>query len=266
MIDIVFKKAVEEYLNNLKVMFSFGLLFVFVILFLFFEQFFFVSGTIHLVYSEFLINILGLLLGLIFLYFFSFFISLVVYSTKRDVQKVTFDIYWNVLLKNVSIKIFSFYFIISIIFYSILLIGLYFDLLFFSSLIVLIISILTMFVPQSIVLDENDLLVAFKESVLFWKNNFFISSFIVLLGSVLLLLIVLLEFFFEFFHFPGIIISSILVLIFLIPFIEQLKSYSFILKFNLIKQSEILSARIKTRKKMPINAIRLRQKTKKGKI
>jgi ubiquinone/menaquinone biosynthesis C-methylase UbiE len=40
--------------------------------------------------------------------------------------KVNFDIYWNVLLKNASVKIFVFYFFLSVILYSLLLLGLYF--------------------------------------------------------------------------------------------------------------------------------------------
>lgn len=110
MIRLILKKSVEEYLSNIKVMFSYGILFIFIILFLFFNQFFFSSGTVHLIYNESILTVFGLLLGLIFLYFFSFFVSLTVYSIKRDVQKVNFDIYWNVLLKNVSIKIFVFIF------------------------------------------------------------------------------------------------------------------------------------------------------------
>ncbi|MDD3083662.1 MAG: hypothetical protein PHP82_01430 [Candidatus ainarchaeum sp.] len=266
MIRLVLNKSIEEYKNNIKVAFSYGILFIFVILFLFFNQFFLSSGTVHLIYNESIITIFGLLLGLIFLYFFSFFVSLTVYSTKRDVQRMDFDIYWNVLLKNVSVKIFVFYFFLSLLIYTILLLGLYFNFLLISSLISLIISSLLMYVPQSIVLDEKKLFFAIKESLLFWKNNFLLSIIIIFLGAIILSLIILIEFALELLFLPGVIVSFVLVLIFLVPFIEQLKSYAFVLKFNLIKQSEVLSAQVKPKKIVKINAIRLREKSKNGKI
>jgi hypothetical protein len=266
MIDLVFSKSLEEYKNNIKVMFSFGILFVFVILFLFFQQFFLSSGTVHVVYSESILTILSLLLGLAFFYFFSFFVSLVVYSTKRDVQKMNFDIYWNVLLKKVSIKIFFFYFFLSILVYSLLLFGIYFNFVVFFAVVAFLISALLMFVPQSIILDEHTLFYSIKESILFWKNNFIISSFILLFSSLILFVLILLEFILELFLLPGIFVSFFIVLIFLIPFNEQLKSYAFILRFNLIKQSEILSAEVKPKKKVKIDAVRLREKSNSGKI
>ncbi|MDD4250670.1 MAG: hypothetical protein PHX27_00580 [Candidatus ainarchaeum sp.] len=266
MIRLILKKSVEEYLSNIKVMFSYGILFIFIILFLFFNQFFFSSGTVHLIYNESILTVFGLLLGLIFLYFFSFFVSLTVYSIKRDVQKVNFDIYWNVLLKNVSIKIFVFYFFLSIFTYAVLLIGVYFNFVFFAALFALIVSSLLMYVPQSIILDEVELVDSIKESLIFWKNNFVTSVSIIVLGSIILFFITILEFGLELILLPGTIVSFALVLIFLIPFIEQVKSYAFILRFNLIKQSEVLSAQLKPKKIVKIDATRLREKSKYGKI
>lgn len=266
MIGLILSKSIEEYMDNLKVMLSYGVLFIFVILFLFFDQFFLSSGTVHLIYHESIITILGLLLGLVFLYFFSFFVSLTVYSTKRDVQKVSFDVYWDFLLKKVSINIFLFYVFLSVIIYALLLIGIYFNIIFLSALIALLISVLLMFVPQSMVLDEEFFLGAFKESIVFWKNNFVTSCSIILLGSILLFFIILLEFVLELFLLPGTIVSFFFVLVFLTPFVEQLKSYAFILRSDLIKQSEVLSAQVKPKKPVKINAVRLRDKSKTGKI
>ena len=89
---------------------------------------------------------------------------------------------------------------------------------------------------------------------------------IIIVGAIILLIIMLIEFLFELFLLPGLIVSFILVLIFLVPFIEQVKSYAFVLKFNLIKQSEVLNAQMKPKKIIKIDAIRLRQKSKSGKI
>jgi len=266
MIRLILSKSIEEYRNNLKVMFSYGVLFIFIILFLFFKQFFFVSGTVHLIYNESILTIFSLLLGLIFLYFLSFFVSLTVYSTKRDVQKVSFDIYWNILLKKASVQIFVFYFFLSLIIYILLLLGLYFNMVLLMALIALILSSLLMYAPQSIVLDEASIISSISESISFWRNNFVIGLTIIFIGTVFIFLIILIEFLFEFFLLPGTIISFFFVLIFLVPFIEQLKSYSFMLRANLIKQSEVLSAQMKPKKVIKINATRLREKSKEGKI
>ncbi|MFA5763746.1 MAG: hypothetical protein WC915_02950 [archaeon] len=266
MIKLVLNKAIEEYKNNIKVMLVFGVLFVFVILFLFFQQFFFSSGTVFITYNESILSIIGLLPGLIFLYAFSFFISLTVYSIKRDVQKMTFDIYWNELMKNAAVKIFLFYFFLVVIIYFISLIGLYFGFVIITAIIAFIISALLIYVPQSIVLDESNLKEAVKESIKFFMSNFVLSCAIVLIGAILLAIIICIEFILELFNLPGTIISFVLVLIFLVPFIEQTKSYAFVLKINLIKQTEVLSAEMKPKPKIKINAVRLREKAKGGKI
>jgi hypothetical protein len=266
MIKLVLTQSVEEYKSNIKVMLSFGVLFVFSFLFLFLNQFFLSSGTIFIAYTESLISILGFILALVFLFFFSFFVSLTVYSIKRDVQHMNFDIYWNQVMKNVSSKVFLYYFFLAVITYVLMLSGLYFGQSLIALIIVLIISALSMYVPQSVILDETDLRQAIKESLIFWKNNFILSVLILLIGSAFLFIITLIEFALEVLMLPGIIVSFLFVLVFLVPFIEQMKSYAFVLKFNLIKQSEELSAEVKPKPKKKIDAIRLRQKVKGGKV
>jgi hypothetical protein len=266
MIKFVLERAIEEYKSNFKVMLVFGMLLFFVVIFLFFQQFIISSGTIFVIYNESILSIIGLILGLVFLFFFSFFISLTVYSIKRDVQKMSFDIYWNEIMKKSAIKIFLFYFFLSVFVYIFSLIGLYFDLSILVAFIVFLASAALMYVPQSIVLDELDIFPAIKNSLVFWSENFVVSFLIILLSSFILLLFILIEFVLEFFLLPGIFVSFFLVLIFLIPFIEQTKSYAFVLKFNLIKQTEILSAEVKPKPKVKIDALRLRDKKKGGKI
>ena len=73
MIGVVLKRAVEEYFSNFKVMLSFGVLFLFLAIFALFDQFFFGSGSVFFsLNSNLLGGILGLIVSLVFLYFFSF--------------------------------------------------------------------------------------------------------------------------------------------------------------------------------------------------
>lgn len=266
MLKLIFTRAIEEYKSNLKVMLSFGILFIFLILFIYFEQFFLSTGTVLFDYNINIFSIFVFILSLLFLYVFSFFISLTVYSVKRDVQKVVFDDYWKSSLKKASLKIFLFYILISILTFILFQIGFFFQNLIFPMLLVFIIFSLLMYVPQSIILDEKNLLDAIFESIKFWILNFKISFSILFIASIIIFIFSLIEILFEFFGLPGIIITFILTFIFLVPFIEQAKSYAFVLKFNLIKQPEVLAALHKPKPKVKIIATRLREKVKGGKI
>jgi hypothetical protein len=266
MLNIIFKRAIEEYKSNIKVMLSFGILFLFLLLFIYFEQFFLASGTVLLSYNLSIFSFFGFAFALLFLFVFSFFIALTVYSVKRDVQKTVFDDYWRELLRKVSLKIFWFYFLLIIVSFLLFELGYLLGNLFFPSLIVLILFSLLMYVPQSIILDENSLRESLYESVYFWILNPRVSLAIVLFGSIAVFVFSIIELLLDLFLFPGIIVSFILTLIFLVPFMEQTKSYAFVLKFNLIKQPEVLAAKRKPKPQVKINAVRLREKVKGGKI
>ncbi len=266
MLKLIFLRAIEEYKNNLKVMLSFGILFVFLILFIYFEQFLLSTGTVIFSYNFNIFSIIGFLFALLFLYVFSFFISLTVYSVKRDVQKTVFDDYWNDLLKKASVKIFIFYVLLSILTFAIFEIGFFTFNLFIPVLLVFVIFSLLMYVPQSVILDEKSLIDAMLESIKFWILNYKISFAIVIFASIAIFIFSLIEWVLEIFLLPGIMLSFILTFIFLVPFVEQAKSYAFVLKFNLIKQPELLAALHKPKPKIKINATRMREKIKGGKI
>lgn len=263
MLKLIFSQAIQEYKNNFKVMLSFGILFIFLILFIYFEQFFVSTGTVFFNYNISLFSLFVFLFSLFFLYVFSFFIALTVYSVKRDVQKTVFDDYWKSSLKKVSFEIFIFYSLMFIISFLVFQIGFFIQNLFIPAIFVFVIFTILMYVPQSVILDNKNLLGAIFESVKFYFLNFKISVAIISVASIIIFILSLVEFILGFF---GTIISFILTFVFLVPFIEQTKSYAFVLKFNLIKQPEILAVLHKPKPKIKINATRLREKIKGGKI
>jgi hypothetical protein len=266
MFKLILSRAMEEYRANLKVMISFGVLFLFLFLFVFFEQFSLSAGTVFLSFNPSVLTIIGLLLGLIFLYVFSFFIALTVYSVKRDVQHMSFDTYWNFLMKQASLKIFLFYFAFAIFTYVISSIGLFFGVAQITMIICFIVSMILMYVPQSIVLDEARVKESVVKSIEFWFSNVFTSLAITFIGAVLILVIIVLEFALEFFALPGVVLSFLIMMIIIVPFVEQMKSYAFVMKYNLIKQTEVMHSLAKPVKQIKINAVRLREKAKGGKI
>ena len=267
MIGLVLRKAVDEYKSNFKVAISFLLLLVFVFLFVFLEDFFLTSGTILLNYEFSFTTIVGLVVGVVFLYFYSLFVSLTVYSVQRDVQKVDFDAYWNQLMKGAAFRIFFTYLALTIVFFAISLASIYFGLgIGFALLINFVISALVMYAPQSIVLDNTSPKEAAVESAHFFVNNLGVSAAIIVVGSLILAIIYIIEFALGSVALPGNFISIILVLVVVVPFIEQMKSYAFVLKFELIGKAEIHQSRLKIKKKEKIQATRLHETHKGGKL
>ena len=267
MISLVLSKAVEEYKSNFKVAISFLLLLVFVFLFVFLEDFFITSGTILLNYEISMTTIVGLLIGIVFLYFYSFFVSLTVYSVQRDVQRMDLDSYWNKLMKDSAMKIFFIYLVLAILFFLVSSVSVYLGLgMGFAILINLVISALFMYAPQSIVLDNYSPVYSLKESAYFFINNISVSLAVILVGAVLLFAIYVIEFLLGLFALPGEFVSIILVLLVIVPFVEQMKSYAFVLKFELIGKAEIHQSRMKPKIKKKINAMRLREQPKGGKL
>ena len=267
MITLVLKKAVEEYRSNFKVAVSFLLLLVFVFLFVFLEDFFITSGTILLNYEFTLTTVAGLLIGIVFLYFFSFFVSITVYSVQRDVQRLDFDAYWNKLMKGAALKIFLLYLVLAVIFFLIssasLTLGLGIG---FAVLVNFVISALLMYAPQSIVLDNPSIRHSVRESAHFFINNLAVSIMIILAGSIILAVFFMLEYALGLASLPGNFVSLVLVLLVLVPFIEQMKSYAFVLKFELIGKAEVHQSGAKRKKKKKVRAVRLREKPRGGKL
>jgi len=266
MIGLILRKAVDEYAANFKVAATLGILLLFLLLFIFFEQFFFSSGTAFLSFNPDVWALLGIAVGVVFLYLFSFFVSLIIYSVRQDVQHFSLDVYWNTLFKSAALKIFVFYLLLAVVFYALMFWGLASGYSALAALVCFIVSALFMYVPQSVVLDELTVREAMGESAKFWAKNPATGAVTVVLVSFLLLVIVFIELALEMAGLPGIIVSLILTLIFLVPFMEQMKSYSFAMKFELIRTSEVHQARHRPSRPRRIDAVRLRERAKGGKI
>jgi len=105
----------------------------------------------------------------------------------------------------------------------------------------LIISLALLFVPQAIVVDEVGVLDAVRESFDFIKK--YPGSFfrVVMTGTVLVALVLLIEFALDFLvldFLPGRFVSAFLLLVFVVPFLEAMKTYVYMLKFDLVRKSE----------------------------
>jgi hypothetical protein len=207
----------------------------------------------------------GLVVAVIFLYFFSFFVSLTVYSVHRDVQSISFDTYWNTLFKDAALKVFFLYLVLAVLFYIISFFGFAYGFVFPALVLNFIISLVVMFCVQSIVLNEASLGEAVVRSAEFWLENPFTSAAIFVVASVLLFIIVCIELFLDLIGLPGMMVSFILSLVFLVPFIEQTKSYAYLLRTDLLRSQEITHAHAPKFTHAPhVSGTRLRERPKHG--
>ena len=189
-----------------------------------------------------LFDVLGIVLVLLFLYVFSFFVSLTVYSVQRDVQNISFDTYWNALFKDAALKIFFLYLCLAIIFYVISALGFLYGqpvwALFFN----LIIGLLVIFTPQSIVLDKSGIREGIVKSIEFWQGNFLTGVSIFVVASIALFITLAIELGIDIVGLPGVVVSFFIVLVVLVPFFEQAKSYAYLMKSDLLKSNEFVHA------------------------
>ncbi|MEK6959423.1 MAG: hypothetical protein AABW59_05260 [archaeon] len=266
MIQLVLNKAIQEYKENFPVVLSLGALLLFLAVFVMFEQFVLTSGTVLLTFNTDILALIGLAAGIIFLYALSFFSAVVIFGVRRDVQHFSLDVYWNTIMKSAAVKIFLMYLFLSIVVYLLVFSGLFYGYEFIAILLALIISCIVMYAPQSIVLDEETVFGAVAQSIKFWQANFSLSAVIVLISAVLLAVIMVVELVLDLLSVPGVFVSIALVLLFLLPFIEQMKSYAFVLKFALIRTSEVHQAGHKAPKPVKIDATRMRERHRGGKL
>lgn len=249
---MILENAFREYLANIRAALAFGLLLLFVPVFLlgFFQSqnLFFSSGSFFAEYNTASPEVLALefVLVVFFLVFYSFFVSLVVFGVRKDLSKVRVEYYLAEMIKKFTVKVFLFFLLYSIVMFAagfILVLALEpLTGVLLGSLLLLIVSLFFMFVPQAIVVDEVGVWDALRESVEFISKNVHSFFTVIAVGSALLAVIVLLEFALDFLFLaflPGRFVSVFLLLVFLVPFIETLKTYLYMFKFDLVKKSEM---------------------------
>ncbi|MCX8189610.1 MAG: hypothetical protein N3F05_00035 [Candidatus Diapherotrites archaeon] len=259
----VISKSFQEYKSNFKICLLFALLLAFVPVFIipFFRVPFFEtgitlsSGTILIDYMLSTQAIPIFILALVFLFFYSFLIGLICLAVRRDLSKVKVHFYLKEMVSKFAFKIFGFYAIILALVFipALILSSISLNLLVAFLVFVFIISIFFMFVPQAIVIDEVSLETALAESASFVRKNPVIALKVVFLMAALLLLVGLIEFILDMVALTGVfgslvasefivgqVISIAITLVFVVPFIEILKTFFYMLKFDLIKRQVLI--------------------------
>jgi hypothetical protein len=240
---MLLKNTWQQYRANFKTALVFALLLVFVPVFALFQNMFLSSGTIFVDYGLFLAPPLFLAaeaaLIVLLLAFYSFFVSIIVFGVRKNLSKLKLQFYLAEMIQKLTVRIFVFY-----ILYCLLLFLLTVGLLaagfhvFYSAVAMLLVSFLLLFVPQAVVIDEEGLRHAVLSNFEFLGKH--PKSFITVLvvGAVLLGLLLLLEFLVAQLTLLAPYLSLLLSLVFVLPFLETMKTYQYMMRFDLIKEHE----------------------------
>lgn len=243
--SVLVKNAFSLYKEHLRLSLLFGTLLVFIAFFSLFSNIVFSSGSFFWEYSFFyegllvIAEFLGLLL---FLAFYSFFVSAVIFIVRKELSKVRVEYYLSEMIKKFAFRLFTFF---TLFIFGLIILGSFLTWIGVHVLIInfifLVLSILFLFVPQAIVIDEVKIRYAVQDSYEFILRNKGITFLILVLGSAFLAVILLLEYVLDMLSiglYVGRIVSFCIVLMFVIPFFEMLKTYSYMLKFGLVKGGE----------------------------
>lgn len=228
--------SLKKYLENTRIAFAYSILFVF-LLFIIDPLISVFGGTLNISYNIVDSHIVNLIIIL-----FTTFVLMFIYSLIQSVLIYKIGKDYNIAdtvpfkkIKNVFYRLLKFNFMFFILVF--LISAIFYDLNILNNILVqaifLIISISLWFTPQIMVLENEKISKSILLSIKYFGRNWFhfitlfLSAFIFVIIATLLDVII-----------PGttgIIISTAFFVIFVIPFIEILKTEIYLNKYNLLK-------------------------------
>lgn len=228
------------YLANSKAAVIFGTLLVFVALFIQLSNVFASSGSMFFDYNLSgqgpLMIVAEAALLVIFLALYSAFSSIIVFSVRSEMSHVRMRFYLQEMLEKFALRLFTFYLIlvVGLSLLGVILIGAGVNV-FTINLLFLLITVFLLFVPQAIVVDERGLMKALYYNFEFIFSNFPAFILVIVVSAIILLIVPLIELYFDAFNYIGSLVSIVIVLLFVVPFIETLKTQLYMLKFSMVK-------------------------------
>ncbi len=240
---LLLQNSWEQYKANSKTALVFALLLVFVPVFALFQNLYISSGSIFIDYDLFLANPLAFLAeaGLIalFLLFYSLFVSIIIFSVRKNLSRLKLHFYLQEMIQRFTLRIFVFYLLYCLLLFllSTALFAASIPIL-LSAIPLLVISFLLMFVPQAVVVEEEGLRHALSTNFEFLSKHPTAFLKVAVIGAVMLALLQLLEFAVAQVTLLAPYISLFLCLVFVLPFLEIMKTYLYMMRFDLIKKHE----------------------------
>lgn len=233
-------QTLQLYVANSKVAVIFGILLVFVAFFSPFANLFVSSGSIFYGYTIGGLTLPEVLIeaafAAVFLGIYSLFVTLVVFSVRREMSAVRLDYYVTDALQKFAWKLFVFY-LVSIIglaaLGTILIQYLGLNIL-IVNVILFVLALLFLFGPQSIVIEEDDVFQSFQNTIEFMGKKPHSAILAILVTFVLVAAVQGIELFFDQYQFIGSYVSILLLLLFVVPFTEVLKTQLYMQKYDLV--------------------------------
>lgn len=235
-----FALGLKSYIRNFPTALGFALLLVFVLPFSWLSNSFISSGTVLVGYGFLrapLLNwVLLLVLVLVFLFFYSLLVCLMVLAVRRDLSKMKTHYYLSEKIHKFAMKYFRFLAVFTVfaaIVFSVLVdLGVPVALL---NLFLMLFAASFLFLPQTIVVDEESLRASVLSNWEFIAKNFISFLMVFFFGVAMLSLLQLAEFAVDYVFFGGNFLSLLFALVFLVPFLEVMKTQIYMNRFSLIE-------------------------------
>ena len=240
----VLSKAWQVYRKNFTAALGFAILLVSVIVFASFANVFISSGSLFVSYVVTLAPLSEMVLMaasiVIFLLLYSFFLTVIVFSVRKELSTVKLHYYLTEAIRKFSFKLFRFFLALSIVLYALQLIFQFIGIPpYFALALIFIVSLLSLFVSQAIVVDELSVRSSISNNLDFVQQHPAHVLFVLLLATVLLALLNGIEFGLDQGFLLGNYVSLIIGIVFILPFVEIVKTYLYMVeKFDLIGQHE----------------------------
>ena len=237
---MLLKRSIQLYLSNFITALGFALLLVFVLPLMQLPLTFISSGSIFLNYdfvdSPSFRSLLLIAVSLLFMFFYSVLISLMVFAVRNDLSRVKLNYYLKEKIQKFSFKIFYFYIFLALaaVLLNALMTGIGVPQVAIAA-VLFIITALFSFVPQSIVIDETSVNYAIANNLEFIQKKPAQLLAVVVAGILLTLALVLVEFVLDSTLLIGNFLSLLVFMVFVIPFLEVMKSKLYMGKFELVK-------------------------------
>ncbi|HLC92186.1 MAG TPA: hypothetical protein VJH23_00600 [archaeon] len=243
-----FLRSVRAYLGNFPTALAFALLLIFVFPLAWLSNAFVSSGTVLIGYGFLkappLESLLLLAISLAFLFFYSILVCVMVLSVRRDLSAIKTNYYLSEKIQKFGFKYFKFlaaFTVIAAVASSLLL-----DAgvpLLLVNLCLLVISAVFLFLPQTIVVDEESLGASVLSNWDFMRKNLGTVLIVMIFGIVALAALQFLEFLVDYFFMAGNFLSLLIALIVLVPLFEAVKTQIYMERFTLIRDYEKFASR-----------------------
>ncbi|MFH1240574.1 MAG: hypothetical protein V1672_05155 [Candidatus Diapherotrites archaeon] len=238
------QESFRQYLYNIKASLAFGLTLIFVLIFTMFDNIGVSTGSIFLEYGLSNIDLASLAIEIIailaFLLFYALFLTVIVFSIRNSLSFLKVSYYLREMIQKFTSRLFLFYVFYFGVIFIIAQIMLFFNIsILFTNAILLIISVAFLFVPQSVVIDEEGLRNAFLNNFEFIVKNPKHVLLVLVLGMFLLALVSVVEYMFDAILLMGRYVSLFIVIAFVMPFLESLKSCMYMFKFEIIRDHQM---------------------------